>query len=115
MKSFNQPTKMRGCRRGITTAAILTLLGLFPASPARALTINFVYDTDANLQAAGLSASDITAMKAANTYAAKLLTDKYKDNITVNIMVKASPGTNDFGSSSTTFDSVDTYDALAQH
>jgi hypothetical protein len=86
------------------------VLLIFIAIPARALTINFVYDTDANLTAAGVS--DIQAMKNANTYAAKLLTDQFKDNITVNIMVKASPGTNDFGSSSTTFDSVDSYDAL---
>lgn len=87
-------------------AAIVAVLVSVAVMPARALTINFVYDTDQNLQAAGLSPSDITAMKAANTYAAKLMTDKFKDNITVNIMVKASPGTNDFGSSSTTFDNV---------
>src|ERR1700686_2853843 len=92
--------------------ALLAILVLVVARTASALNINLTFDTDANLMAAGLSATDITNMKAACNYAAKQFTDRYSDPINVNIMVTASPGTNDFGSSTTTFDSVNSYAAL---
>jgi hypothetical protein len=77
-----------------------------------ALTINLTFDTDANLMAAGLTAADITNMKAACSYAATQFTSRYNDPINVNIKVTASPGTNDLGSSTTFFDSVSSYNNL---
>jgi hypothetical protein len=79
---------------------------------ASALTINLTYDPDANLLAAGLTAADITNMKAACTFAATQFTSRYSDPINVNIKVTATPGTSDLGSSTTPFDSVDTYNNL---
>lgn len=66
------------------------------------LTINLTYDPDATFTAAGLSAADITAMKAANTFAAQQFTKNYTDPINVNIKVTAVPGTDTLGGSSTT-------------
>jgi hypothetical protein len=83
----------------IFAAAILT-------RSAMALTINLQFDTDANYTAAGLSAADITSMKAACTYAANLFISRYSDNINVNIKVTASAGTSDFGSSNASFSPV---------
>src|SRR4051812_24109880 len=106
MKSILKPMRL------ILPALLLAFLA---GSSASALTINFTYDSDANFMAAGLTADDIPKMKAANTFAAKQLTDRYNDNINVNIMVNATPASKvppDFGASSTTFDSVDTYDTL---
>lgn len=65
------------------------------------LTINLNYDPDATFTAAGLSAADITAMKAANTFAAQQFTKNYSDPINVNITVTAVPGTDTLGGSST--------------
>jgi hypothetical protein len=81
------------------------------ARPALALTINLTYD-DASLTAAGLSATDITNMKAACTYAANQFTSRYSDPININIKITATPGTSDFGSSSAFFTPVDTYNNL---
>jgi hypothetical protein len=94
--------------------ALLALLVLVVAAgrTASALNINLTFDTDANLMAAGLSTADIANMKAACSYAVKQFTDRYNDPINVNIMVTATPGTNDFGSSTTFFTSVNSYAAL---
>lgn len=82
--------------------AIIFAAGILTKS-VMALTINLQFDTDANYTAAGLSAADITSMKAACTYAANLLTSRYSDNINVNIKVTATAGTSDFGSSNAAF------------
>src|SRR4051812_40703117 len=97
----HQVTYFRGSRTMKALYYPLTailFLAVILARSASALTINFTYDPDATFLAAGLSAADITAMKAANTYAAKQFTDRFSDNINVNINVTATPGTNDFGS-----------------
>jgi hypothetical protein len=90
----------------------LLVLGVAAVRPASALNINLNFDTDANLMAAGLSATDIANMKAACSSAAKQFTDRYNDPINVNIMVTASAGTSDLGSSNTFFDTVASYTAL---
>jgi hypothetical protein len=90
----------------------LLVLGVAAIRPASALNINLNFDTDANLMAAGLSATDIANMKAACSSAAKQFTDRYNDPINVNIMVTASAGTSDLGSSNTFFDTVASYTAL---
>ena len=94
--------------------ALLAILALVVAAgrTASALTINLTFDTDAKFMAAGLTATDIANMKAACSYAAKQFTDRYNDPINVNIMVTATPGTSDFGSSTTFFTSVNSYAAL---
>ena len=94
--------------------ALLTFLTLLTLGgrTASALTINLTFDTDANLAAAGLTAQNIVDMKAACSAAAKLLTDVYTDPINVNIKVIATPGTKDFGSSSTPFTTVSSYNNL---
>ena len=46
------------------------------AGTASALNINLSYDPDATFTAAGLTAADIVAMKAANTYAALQFTGR---------------------------------------
>jgi hypothetical protein len=94
----------------------LVLLAIFASMivagrSASALTINLTYD-DASLTAAGLTAQNIADMKAACSYAAKQFTDRYTDSINVNIKVTATPGTSDFGSSTTFFDSVASYNNL---
>ena len=90
----------------------ILILAASVGGTASALTINFTYDTDVKYMAAGLSAQDIIDMKAANTSAAAQFTSRYSDNINVNIMVTASPGTSDLGSSTTTFDPLASYAAL---
>jgi hypothetical protein len=94
--------------------ALLAVLALMVVAgrTASALNINLTFDTDANLMAAGLTASDITAMKAACSSAAAQFTSRYSDPINVNIKVTASPGTSDLGSSRTFFDAVDSYNNL---
>jgi hypothetical protein len=94
-----------------TLLAILVLV-LAAGRTASALTINLTYDTDAKLTAAGLTAQNIIDMKAACSFAAKQFTDRYTDPINVNIMVTATPGTSDLGSSTTFFDTVDSYNNL---
>jgi hypothetical protein len=94
-----------------TFAAILALM-LVAASTASALTINLEFQTNAQYNAAGLDAAAITAMKAACNSAAAQFTSRYSDPINVNIKVTASPGTGDLGSSTTPFDTVDTYNNL---
>jgi hypothetical protein len=90
-----------------------TLLAGVPAivagGTASALTINLTFDTDANFMAAGLTATDIVNMKAACNYAALQFTDKYTDNINVNIMVTAVAGTGTLGESNTFIFSVADY------
>src|SRR3954462_8493026 len=84
------------------TALALSLgLALAFSRHAAALTINFVYPPDAVFLNAGLSQQDIADMKAANTFAPTIMTDRYTDNINVNFKVSASPGTSDLASSST--------------
>jgi hypothetical protein len=101
-------------RRAPARLALLVIFAsmMLAGRTASALTINLTFDTDANLAAAGLSAADITAMKAACNYAAKLLTDVYTDPINVNIKVVATAGTKDFGSSTTFFTTVSSYNNL---
>lgn len=105
VRSFARPARR--------TLWAIFFLALVSSRSASALTINFKYDTDAKYMAAGLSAQDIVDMKAANTFAAKILTDRYTDNINVNISVTATPGSNDLGSSQpSTFDNIPSYAAL---
>ncbi|MEY2578713.1 MAG: hypothetical protein QOI49_1537, partial [Verrucomicrobiota bacterium] len=96
-------------RLGLLAIVILVVAA---GRTASALTINLTYDPDANLLAAGLTAADITNMKAACSFAATQFTSRYSDPINVNIKVTATPGTSDLGSSTTPFDSVDTYNNL---
>ena len=110
-KSRFEPIRLPIAPSRLALLAML-LLVVTAGRTASALTINLSYDTDANLMAAGLSAADITSMKAACNYAAKQLTDRYTDPVNVNIMVTATPGTNDFGSSTTFFAPVDNYNNL---
>jgi hypothetical protein len=91
--------------------AILTLM-LGAVSTASALTINLTFQTNAQYMAAGLTQQNITDMKAACNYAAAQFTSRYSDPINVNIKVTASHGTSDLGSSSTPFDTVDSYNDL---
>ena len=110
MKETNLTHRQRA-RARLAFLAILVLI--FAAGrTASALTINLTFDTDAKLTAAGLTAQNIIDMKAACSFAAKQFTDRYTDPINVNIMVTASPGTSDLGSSSTFFDTVASYAAL---
>jgi len=97
---------------GAMKVSAILFLALVLVRSASALTINLTYDSDSVFSAAGLTANDITAMKAANSFAAAQLTSRYSDNINVNIMVTATPGTNNFGSSTTFFDTVDSYTTL---
>jgi hypothetical protein len=87
-------------------------LMLVAASTASALTINLTFQTDQQYMAAGLTAPDITNMKAACASAATQFTSRYSDPINVNIKVTASAGTSDLGSSTTPFDIVDSYNNL---
>jgi hypothetical protein len=91
----------------------LTIAGLIAAGAgtASALTINLSYD-EASLTAAGLSGSDITAMKNACGYAANQFTSRYSDPINVNINVTATAGSGDFGTSTSSLDSVSSYNNL---
>ncbi|MEY2586095.1 MAG: hypothetical protein QOD80_2121 [Verrucomicrobiota bacterium] len=98
-------------RARLAHAAIFASM-LAAATTASALTINLTFDPDQNLIAAGLTAADITAMKAACASAATQFTSRYTDPINVNIKVTASPGTSDLGSSTTPFDSVASYNNL---
>ena len=97
-------------RARLALAAIFASM-LAAGGTASALTINLTFD-NANLTAAGLSAADITNMKAACASAATQFSSRYTDPINVNIRVTASPGTSDFGSSTTFFDSVVSYNNL---
>src|ERR1039457_56163 len=99
------------------TRARVAFLAIFAstvmaAGTASALIINLTYSPDATFTAAGLSAADITAMKAANTYAALQLTSRFNDNINVNIMVTANPGTMGLGESGSQIVSIANYAAL---
>jgi len=101
--------------RGPRTPARIALLAIFASMmvagrTVSALTINLTFDPDATLTAAGVT--DIAGMKAACSFAAKQFTDRYTDPINVNIKVVATPGTQDFGSSSSSLDSVNSYNAL---
>lgn len=95
-----------------TTIWSIVFLTLVLARSVMALTINLTFDPDANFTAAGLTATDITNMKAACSYAASQFTSRYSDPINVNIKVTASAGTSDFGSSTAFFTPVDTYNNL---
>jgi hypothetical protein len=99
-------------KRTVVAFSAILCLAILSGKSALALTINFVYDPDSVFMNAGLSPQDIADMKAANTYAAKVLSDKYSDNIHVSFKVSATPGTDDLASSSTEFDPVDSYAAL---
>ena len=97
------------------TRARLALLAIFASMmaasrTASALTINLSFDPDPTYAAAGVT--DPAAMRAACSFAAKQFTDRYSDPITVNIKVTATAGTSDFGSSTTFFDSVSSYNNL---
>ena len=97
-------------RARVTLWATLALA--VAAGTASALTINLTYAPDATFTAAGLTAADIVKMKAANTFAALQFTSNYTDNINVNIMVTAVPGTGTLGMSNTSINSLASYAAL---
>jgi hypothetical protein len=103
-------TKYSG-RRKLAFLAILASTVL-AGGTASALVINLSYAPDATFTNAGLSAADITAMKAANDYARLQLTSRFTDNIHVNIMITAVPGTSTLGQSESPIRSVDNYAAL---
>lgn len=94
--------------------AFLAILAatVLATGPASALNINLSYAPDATFTNAGLSAADITAMKAANDYAKSQLTSRFNDNINVNIMITAVPGTSTLGQSSSPIRSVNDYATL---
>jgi hypothetical protein len=99
------------------TQARVALLAIFvltvtAGGTASALTINLTYDPNATFIAAGLSAADIVAMKAANTFAALQFTSNFTDNVNVNIHVTAVAGTGTLGMSNTSLVSVADYAAL---
>jgi hypothetical protein len=106
--------KLAGTHKVRGRMALLAVLALILVAgrTASALNINLTFDTDANLMAAGLTAADITAMKAACNSAAGQFTSRYSDPVNINIKVVATPGTNDLGSSTTPFDTVDSYNNL---
>jgi hypothetical protein len=106
-----KPVRTHTVRARIALLAVLAVM-VVAGRTASALNINLEFDTDANYTAAGLSAADITAMKAACASAAAQFTSRYSDPINVNIKVTASPGTSDLGSSTTPFDTVDSYNNL---
>ena len=87
---------VRGLSLG--ASAFVALWAIVPT--AAALTFNLNYDPDSTFTSAGLSASDIVAMKAANTYAAAQFTSNFDDPIHVNINITAVPGTDVVGESS---------------
>jgi hypothetical protein len=95
----------------ILCLAILAL-AVTSGGTASALNINLTYAPDGTFTAAGLSAADIVAMKAANTYTALQFTSRYNDKINVNIMVTANPGTMGLGESNSFIRSVANYNAL---
>ena len=112
-RAIDQRIRLRNCTvkgkvRFLTMLAVI----LLTAATGSALVINLSYDPDATFTAAGLTADDIAAMKAANTYAATQLTNRFTDNINVNIRVTAVPGTNTLGQSSSSIQNVANYDAL---
>lgn len=90
----------------------IVVFSMMAAESVSALNINLSYDSDATFTAAGLTPADITAMKAANTYAAQQLTSRFNDNINVNIMITAVPGTSTLGESSSSVISVNNYGTL---
>jgi len=98
-------------RARVALWAILAF-ALTAGGTASALTINLTYASDATFMAAGLSAADIVAMKAANSYAASQFSNNFSDNINVNIKVTAVPGTGTLGESNTIITSDSSYAAL---
>ncbi len=117
MKSRNtsrdlMPKQIRRFRRRARLSLLAILALAASGQTALALTINLTFAPDATFTAAGLTAADIVNMKAACTFAATQFTTKYNDPINVNIMVTATPGTKDLGSSNTFFVPVDSYAAL---
>ncbi|HEX7517819.1 MAG TPA: NF038122 family metalloprotease [Chthoniobacterales bacterium] len=116
-KSGNTPGELMSELIRPNTRARVAFLAILVSSvmaggTASALNINLTYAPDATFTAAGLSAGDIVAMKAANTYTALQFTSRYNDNINVNIMVTANPGTGGLGESSSFIRSVNDYNAL---
>jgi hypothetical protein len=107
-------TKLIRRQRARARLALLAIFASMMAAgrTASALTINLAFDPDANFTAAGLNAQSIIDMKAACSYAATQFTSRYTDPINVNIKVTATAGTSDFGSSTTFFDSVSSYNNL---
>ena len=57
----------------------IVAFALTAGGTASALTINLTYASDATFMAAGLSATDIVDMKAANAYAALQFTSNFND------------------------------------
>jgi hypothetical protein len=108
---MSKPTRTQRTRARMALLPVLVLM-VAAVRPASALNINLTFDTDANLMAAGLTATDIANMKAACASAATQLTSRYTDPINVNIKVTSSAGTSDLGSSSANLDPVDGYTTL---
>jgi len=82
------------------SAAGVRLVSATDIAPAvSTLTINLTYDTDATFTNAGLTAQNITDMKAATAFAAAQFTNNFTDPINVNIFVTAVPGTTTLGMS----------------
>jgi hypothetical protein len=97
----------------ITRAALAGVaISTIAIGTASALNINLTYDPDSTFTAAGLSAADITAMKAASSYAAQQLTSRYTDNINVNIKITAVAGTSTLGESTSSVLTVTDYATL---
>ncbi len=78
-----------------------TGLVLTSAGSASALIFNLNYDPDATFTAAGLTAQNITDMKAANAYAAAQFSSNFSDPININIRITAVAGFATVGQSST--------------
>jgi hypothetical protein len=105
---MSEPVRRRKTQARVVLGTILALT-LTAGGTASALNINLTYDPDSTFTNAGLTAADITNMKAAMTYSASQLTSRYTDPIDVNIKVTAVPGTGTLGMSSTFLAFAGTY------
>src|SRR5260221_14320050 len=97
---------------GLMAALMIFSLAVMGGKPAFALTINLTYSPDATFTSAGLTAGDITNMKAATAYVVSVFTNNFTDNVNVNISVTAVAGTGTLGSSTTFLALVPSYAAL---
>jgi hypothetical protein len=108
----NRAMKSERIRMTVRMAlCVVIFVAIILARPASALTINLAFD-DASFTTAHLTIADITQMKAACSYAATQFTSRYSDPINVNIKVTATAGTSDFGSSTASLSSVNSYNNL---
>jgi Carboxypeptidase regulatory-like domain len=96
---------------GLVTASVPAKKSVSDSPSVAGMTINLTYDPDSTFTAAGLTAADITNMKAANTFVISVLKNYFTDPINVNIKVTATPGTTTLGQSTTSL-SLFTYSAI---